>query len=77
MRTLIDLAEPQVSALAEISREEGTSRAALVREAVDDLIAKRRNRRGSDAAFGLWKDAVPFADGLAMQEKLRAEWDDR
>jgi metal-responsive CopG/Arc/MetJ family transcriptional regulator len=77
MRTLIDLADPQIAALAEISRQEGASRAALVREAVDDLIAKRRRQRGPDAAFGLWKGAVPSADGLAMQAQLRAEWDDR
>lgn len=77
MRTLVDLSEPQVAALAEIGEAEGASRAALVREAVDDLIAKRRRQRDPDAGFGLWKGLVPFKDGLEMQEHLRAEWDDR
>ena len=76
MRVLADLEKPQLEALAQICEREGSSRAALLREAVDDLIAKK-SHAGMEAAFGLWKDKVPYADGLEMQEALRAEWDDR
>lgn len=76
MRILADLEKPQIDALAEIAASQKVSRAALLREAVDDLIAKKR-RAGMEEAFGLWKGKVDYADGLEMQEALRAEWEDR
>jgi metal-responsive CopG/Arc/MetJ family transcriptional regulator len=71
MRTLVDIGEPQVQALDELSKEDRRSRAALIREAIDDYLAKRRTRRGGDA-FGLWGKRK--VDGLAYQEKVRREW---
>ena len=71
MRTLIDLGEAQVKALDEMSKREKTSRAALIRQAVEDFLAKRRPRPDSDA-FGLWGERA--TDGLAYQEKIRGEW---
>ena len=68
MRTLVDIGEPQVQALDELSKEDRRSRAALIREAIDDYLAKRRTRRGGDA-FGLWGKRK--VDGLAYQEKVR------
>lgn len=76
MRILADLNKHQLDALAEIGEREQLPRAALLREAVDDLIAKKR-RAGMEEAFGLWKDKVPYADGLEMQEALRSEWEGR
>jgi Arc/MetJ-type ribon-helix-helix transcriptional regulator len=76
MRALVDLPPEQVEALAEIGRRERVSRAALVREAVEDLIAKRR-RDNLKAAFGLWKDRPDIKDGLEYQDGIRAEWDHR
>ena len=75
MRVLADLEKPQLEALAEIGEREGVSRAALLREAVRDLIAKKR-QSGMDPAFGLWKGRTDITDGLAYQEMLRAEWPD-
>jgi metal-responsive CopG/Arc/MetJ family transcriptional regulator len=71
MRTLVDIGEPQVQELDELSKEDRRSRAALIREAIDDYLAKRRARRGGDA-FGLWGKRK--VDGLAYQEKVRREW---
>ena len=71
MRTLVDIGEPQVQALDELSKEDRRSRAALIRESIDDYLAKRRTRRGGDA-FGLWGKRK--VDGLAYQEKVRREW---
>lgn len=71
MRTLVDIGEPQVQELNELSKEDRRSRAALIREAIDDYLAKRRAKRGGDA-FGLWGKRK--VDGLAYQEKVRREW---
>lgn len=75
MRILADLDKMQIDALAEIASSSRVSRAALLREAVDDLIAKKR-RAGMEEAFGLWKGRTDITDGLAYQEMLRAEWPD-
>lgn len=77
MRTLIDLPEDQITALAEMGRDEKKSRAALVREGVARLIADYREQRrlaAIDAVFGIWKDKVE--DGVEYQRRLRAEWDE-
>lgn len=70
MRTLVDLGDAQIRALDELSKREKTSRAALIRKAVEDFLAMRRPR--PEAAFGLWGDRK--TDGLAYQQKVRGEW---
>jgi predicted transcriptional regulator len=72
MRTLIDLHDSQVQALAELCDRVKQPRAALIREAVAEYLEKRRTSKAADEAFGLWgKGAV---DGVEYQEKARAEW---
>ncbi len=71
MRTLVDLGDAQIQALDELSKQEKRSRAALIRQAIDDYLEKRRDRHESDA-FGLWGKRK--IDGLAYQEKVRGEW---
>ena len=71
MRTLVDLGDTQLRALDELSKDEKRSRAALIREAIDDYLAKRRKALEGDA-FGLWGKRK--VDGLAYQEKVRSEW---
>ena len=71
MRTLIDLGDTQVQALDELSKKEKRSRAALIRQAIDDYLGKRRGQQQGDA-FGLWGKRK--VDGLAYQEKVRGEW---
>jgi metal-responsive CopG/Arc/MetJ family transcriptional regulator len=71
MRTLVDVGDAQLQALDELSKEKKRSRAALIREAIDDYLALRRVRLEDDA-FGLWGDRK--VDGLAYQEKVRGEW---
>lgn len=71
MRTLVDIGDPQLRALDELSRKEDRSRAALIREAIDDYLARRRHKQVKDA-FGLWGSRR--IDGLAYQEQARAEW---
>lgn len=71
MRTLIDINDAQVQALDELSKRHKQSRAALIRNAVDDFLAKHRRTRTEDA-FGLWGEHK--IDGLEYQERVRSEW---
>lgn len=50
MRTLVDLGDAQLQALDESSRKGKRSRAALIRRAIDDYLAKQRDKQ-EDAAF--------------------------
>jgi predicted transcriptional regulator len=70
MRTLVDVTNDQVKALAELCARVNQPRAALIREAINEYL--ERHRPPEDEAFGLWgQEAV---DGLAYQDKVRAEW---
>jgi metal-responsive CopG/Arc/MetJ family transcriptional regulator len=73
MRTLVDIPKEQLEELTRLAEREKVSRAALVRQAVADLLASKR-LAGDDAiaaAFGIRPD---MEDGLAYQERLRSEW---
>lgn len=73
MRTLVDIPDSQVGDLARLCERDGISRAAAIRAAVAAYLAERSPATDATRdAFGLWGDGVP--DGLAYQEKLRAEW---
>ena len=71
MRTLVDLGDSQIEELDELSKKEKRSRAALIRHAIDDYLAKRRSKQQGDA-FGLWGKRK--VDGLVYQKKVRSEW---
>ena len=71
MRTLVDLGDAQLQALDELSRREKRSRAALIRRAIDEYLAKQRDKQEDDV-FGRWGKRK--VDGLAYQEKVRSEW---
>jgi len=71
MRTLVDLGDSQIQALDELSKKEKRSRAALIRQAIDDYLSKRRSEQEGDA-FGLWGKRK--VDGLVYQKKARSEW---
>ena len=70
MRTIVDLPDEQLNALAEVCKRDQISRAEAVRRAV---AAYLETRRADDASsFGLWRGR---ADGLEYQRALRDEWD--
>ena len=71
MRTLIDLTDRQAAALDTLAKSQERSRAALIRQAIDDYLDKLRSEREIDA-FGLWGEREE--DGLIYQKKVRAEW---
>ncbi len=72
MRTIIDLPDEQVSALAQWCDEQKISRAEAIRRALATMLANR-HQAGREAAFGAWKrDKI---DSRRIVEKLRKEWD--
>ncbi|ABC94444.1 hypothetical conserved protein (plasmid) [Rhizobium etli CFN 42] len=71
MRTLVDIGDPEVKALDRLAQREKMSRAALIRKAINDFLA-RNNADIEAEAFGLWGDRK--IDGLAYQENMRREW---
>jgi predicted transcriptional regulator len=71
MRILIDASETQVSALDDLARREKRPRAAVIRAAIDDYLA-RNSRSRIEEGFGLWGDRK--IDGLEYQDKIRSEW---
>ena len=71
MRTLIDLPDSQVAALAALCDRLKQSRAAVVRAAIAEYLARHQQEACRDA-FGLWGADTP--DGIEYQRKVRAEW---
>ncbi len=73
-RTQIYLTEEEQKELDRLSEERGVSKSSIVREAVDEYIAKfsaERRREVFDRVAGMWKDR----DDLPDFEKMRKEWD--
>ena len=78
MRTLVDLPDDDVRWLDVRAKANGTSRAALVREAIStyrDTRSAEEPKGWLKAGFGLWKDRTDIGDGVEYQRALRAEWD--
>ena len=71
MRTIVDLPEEQLRALAELCRREKISRAEAVRRAVAEY-ASRHAAGDAEKAFGLWRGRR--IDGLSYERRLRREW---
>lgn len=72
MRTLVDIGERQIKALDELAGRDQQSRAALIREAVDDYLAKRKPADAIERSAGLWGSRK--IDGLEYERRLREEW---
>jgi metal-responsive CopG/Arc/MetJ family transcriptional regulator len=71
MRTIVDLPDKQIEALKRMSELAHSSRAELVRRAIDEYLTRHLPAHDDDA-FGLWKKRK--TDGLTYQERLRDEW---
>lgn len=72
-RILADLPEEDVEWLDRLSAEQGKSRAALLREAVEAFRA-RETQEGIEKYFGLWQRAGSDVDGLDYEEDMRGDW---
>jgi len=74
MRTIVDLPDEQLGALARLCEEQKISRAEAVRRAVDQLIRETATKR-KDVGFGIWRNKR--IDSRKYVEKLRTEWHER
>ena len=73
-RTQIYLTEEEQSKLDSLSDRKGTTKSALVREAVDEYLAKHskeHRREVFERVAGIWKDREDLPDF----EEVRKEWD--
>ncbi|MBP6507436.1 MAG: ribbon-helix-helix protein, CopG family [Opitutaceae bacterium] len=70
MRTIIDLPDHQVAALADLCEREQISRAEAVRRALDVMLAEKHSST-RDAVFGTW---AARGDSRAAVDALREEW---
>jgi predicted DNA-binding protein len=73
MRTIIDLPDEQISGLANLCKQNNSSRAELIRRAVAEYLLQHRPEQ-DDYAFGIWKQRM--VNGLDYQNRLRKEWDE-
>ncbi|QTD56536.1 ribbon-helix-helix protein, CopG family [Parasphingorhabdus cellanae] len=73
-RILADLPEEDVEWLDALASEQGKSRAALLREAVEAFRA-RESQDGIAKYFGLWARHGSHVDGLDYDGKVRSDWD--
>ena len=71
MRTIIDIPDEEVEALADVCRTQKISRAEAVRRALRDMLAANALNDRTEA-FGAWKREV---NSRAYIEELRGEWD--
>lgn len=71
MRTIIDLPEDQISALAELCKSEKISRAEAIRRALGEMLSRKQSQE-RDQAFGAWKNR---GDSRKIVESLRQEWE--
>jgi predicted transcriptional regulator len=68
---LVGIREDQERELSRLARASGTSRAALIRRAIDGMLGEETRSTEADA-FGLWGKADQ--DGLAYEREMRGEW---
>lgn len=71
MRTIIELPDDQVLALADLCRTEKISRAEAIRRALGEMLSRKQAHR-RESAFGAWTHR---GDSRAVVEQLRQEWE--
>lgn len=72
-RFLVDIPEDDIARLDALARAEGKSRAAILREAVNQFIANS-SKDWLEAGFGLWAKYGFTEDGMDFQNRMREEW---
>lgn len=79
VRIVVSLDPEQKAWLESLARERGASMTAVVREALAAYRTQQNRKSETDQedllkqSSGSWKEG----DGLAWQQRLRGEWDDR
>jgi hypothetical protein len=71
-RFLVDIPQEDLRWLDRTAAEQGTSRAALLRQAV--AAFREQDKDWLEKGFGLWAKYGFTEDGLEYQNRLREEW---
>ena len=71
MRILVDIPNPDLTLLDEITLREAISRAEFIRRAIRRSLTPYRPQM-DHSTFGAWSGTVE--DGLTLQTRLRDEW---
>ena len=71
MRTFVDIPETDLLRLDALAKTQKTSRARLIREAVQTYLVQN-SPDPIETSFGLWRDRAE--DGVSYQRRLRDEW---
>jgi hypothetical protein len=77
MRFLADIPDEDVKWLDSVAREQGKSRAQLLREAVSKYkvqTVSSGDKNWLDQAFGIWEDRHDIGDPVEWQRRERAGW---
>jgi len=74
-RILADIPDEDIKWLDQLAAEQGKSRAAVLREAVEAYRTESR-KEGFEKYFGLWERHGSTVDGLEYERQLRDEWPD-
>ncbi len=74
MRISVDIGEDDLKALDSIATLENVSRSSLICRAIGKFLM-RNSPNDRSQAFGLWRNRT--VDGLAYQEEIRCEWQDK
>jgi Ribbon-helix-helix protein, copG family len=73
-RILTDIPEEDLARLDALAKEQGNSRASLLREAVKlYLVQNRGDMSWIDRGFGLWADRDDIPDGVEYQRAMRED----
>lgn len=72
-RILADLPDEAIKWLDQLAAEQGKSRAAVLREAVEAYRADA-TLDWLEAGFGAWKDRTDIGDSVEWQRRERASW---
>ena len=75
MRILVDMPEDQVATLNALAARAGTSRAEIIRQALDSYV--EHHRKPIEAYFGLWADNPETQDVQGFLDRIRDEWEER
>ena len=74
-RILTEVPDEDVKRLDAIARRDGKSRAAVLREAIQNYL-DAGSKQGFEKYFGLWERHGSRVDGLEYERQLRDEWPD-
>ena len=73
MRTLVDIPEDYIEQLDAIAAREKKSRAAEIREAIREHLARKQNNDWIRRGAGYWKDRDDIGDAVEYQRAMRED----